>query len=180
MLGGSEFRLRRGFACGKTLVRRFGATGQKAGWMISYNAQVPSYGSERVEFGLAVGGTSGNRAENGESCLQYSRLQGLKWSYNAIKRRSAGYYQHPADLLCCALNRSGGVEYLRSAPLFAVLAKPPAGCCPGPLSGIGRLSYPAASRSASPRPELPSTRSPSPSAAICDAIGTSSSAAAAV
>ena len=34
MLGGSEFRLRRGFACGKTLVRRKGAAGQKAGWTI--------------------------------------------------------------------------------------------------------------------------------------------------
>ncbi len=31
MLGGNEFRLRRGFACGKTLVRRIGAAGQKAG-----------------------------------------------------------------------------------------------------------------------------------------------------
>ena len=31
MLGGSEFRLRRGFACGKTLVRRIGPAGQKAG-----------------------------------------------------------------------------------------------------------------------------------------------------
>ena len=30
MLGGSEFRLRRGFACGKTLVRRISAAGQKA------------------------------------------------------------------------------------------------------------------------------------------------------
>ena len=34
MLGGSEFRLRRGFACGKTLVRRIGAAGQKAGWVV--------------------------------------------------------------------------------------------------------------------------------------------------
>ena len=34
MLGGSEFRLRRGFACGKTLVRRKGAAGQKAGWAV--------------------------------------------------------------------------------------------------------------------------------------------------
>ena len=33
MLGGSEFRLRRGFACGKTLARRKGAAGQKAGWV---------------------------------------------------------------------------------------------------------------------------------------------------
>ena len=33
MLGGSEFRLRRGFACGKTLVRRKSAAGQKAGWV---------------------------------------------------------------------------------------------------------------------------------------------------
>ena len=31
MLGGNEFRLRRGFACGKTLVRRKSAAGQKAG-----------------------------------------------------------------------------------------------------------------------------------------------------
>jgi len=31
MLGGSEFRLRRGFAWGKTLARRKGAAGQKAG-----------------------------------------------------------------------------------------------------------------------------------------------------
>ena len=31
MLGGSEFRLRRGFASGKTLVRRRRAAGQKAG-----------------------------------------------------------------------------------------------------------------------------------------------------
>ena len=31
MLGGSEFRLRRGFACGKTLARRKSAAGQKAG-----------------------------------------------------------------------------------------------------------------------------------------------------
>ena len=31
MLGGSEFRLRRGFACGKTLARRKCAAGQKAG-----------------------------------------------------------------------------------------------------------------------------------------------------
>ena len=29
-----EFRLRRGFACGKTLVRRIGAAGQKAGWVV--------------------------------------------------------------------------------------------------------------------------------------------------
>jgi len=35
MLGGSEFRLRRGFACGKTLVRRKGAAGQKAGGVVS-------------------------------------------------------------------------------------------------------------------------------------------------
>ena len=34
MLGGSEFRLRRGFVCGKTLVRRKGAAGQKAGWVV--------------------------------------------------------------------------------------------------------------------------------------------------
>ena len=34
MLGGSEFRLRRGFTCGKTLVRRISAAGQKAGWVI--------------------------------------------------------------------------------------------------------------------------------------------------
>ena len=34
ILGGSEFRLRRGFACGKTLVRRKGAAGQKAGWVV--------------------------------------------------------------------------------------------------------------------------------------------------
>ena len=33
MLGGSEFRLRRGFACGKTLVRRKSAADQKAGWV---------------------------------------------------------------------------------------------------------------------------------------------------
>ena len=33
MLGGSEFRLRRGFACGKTLARRKSAAGQKAGWV---------------------------------------------------------------------------------------------------------------------------------------------------
>ena len=31
MLGGSEFRLRRGFACGKAPVRRKCAAGQKAG-----------------------------------------------------------------------------------------------------------------------------------------------------
>ena len=30
MLGGSEFRLRRGFACGKTLVRRKSVVGQKS------------------------------------------------------------------------------------------------------------------------------------------------------
>ena len=34
MLGGSEFRLRQGFACGKTLVRRIGAAGQKTGWVV--------------------------------------------------------------------------------------------------------------------------------------------------
>ena len=34
MLGGSEFRLRRGFACGKTLVRRTYAAGQKAGFVL--------------------------------------------------------------------------------------------------------------------------------------------------
>ena len=34
MLGGSEVRLRRGFACGKTLVRRKIAAGQKAGWVV--------------------------------------------------------------------------------------------------------------------------------------------------
>ena len=34
ILGGSEFRLRRGFACGKTLVRRIGTAGQKAGWVV--------------------------------------------------------------------------------------------------------------------------------------------------
>ena len=34
MLGGSGFRLRRGFACGKTLARRKSAAGQKAGWVI--------------------------------------------------------------------------------------------------------------------------------------------------
>ena len=34
MLGGNEFRLRRGFACGKTLVRRKSAAGQKAGWVV--------------------------------------------------------------------------------------------------------------------------------------------------
>ena len=34
MLGGSEFRLRRGFACGKTLVRCKGAAGQKGGWTV--------------------------------------------------------------------------------------------------------------------------------------------------
>jgi hypothetical protein len=33
MLGGNEFRLRQGFAFGKTLVRRKSATGQKAGWV---------------------------------------------------------------------------------------------------------------------------------------------------
>ena len=39
MLGGSEFRLRRGFACGKTLLRRKCAASQKAGcsgWMQSF------------------------------------------------------------------------------------------------------------------------------------------------
>ena len=34
MLGRSEFALRQGFACGKTLVRRKGAAGQKAVWML--------------------------------------------------------------------------------------------------------------------------------------------------
>ena len=34
MLGRSEFALRQGFACGKTLVRRKGAAGQKAGWVL--------------------------------------------------------------------------------------------------------------------------------------------------
>ena len=34
MLGRSEFALRQGFACGKTLVWRKGAAGQKAGWML--------------------------------------------------------------------------------------------------------------------------------------------------
>ena len=34
MLGGNKFRLRRGFACGKTLVRRKGAASQKAGWVV--------------------------------------------------------------------------------------------------------------------------------------------------
>ena len=34
MLGRSEFALCQGFACGKTLVRRKGAAGQKAGWML--------------------------------------------------------------------------------------------------------------------------------------------------
>ena len=34
ILGRSEFALRQGFACGKTLVRRKGAAGQKAGWML--------------------------------------------------------------------------------------------------------------------------------------------------
>jgi len=34
MPGRSEFRLRRGFACGKALVRRKGAAGQKAGWVV--------------------------------------------------------------------------------------------------------------------------------------------------
>ena len=33
MLSGNEFRLRRGFACGKTLVRPEGAAGQRAGWV---------------------------------------------------------------------------------------------------------------------------------------------------
>jgi hypothetical protein len=32
----SEFRLRRGFACGKTLVRRKCAAGQKAGWVVLF------------------------------------------------------------------------------------------------------------------------------------------------
>src|SRR5699024_2665849 len=41
MLGGSEFRLRRGFACGKTLVRRIGAAGQKTGWVISSCVSAP-------------------------------------------------------------------------------------------------------------------------------------------
>ena len=36
MLGGNEFRLRRGFACGKTLVRRKSAAGQKAGWVVLF------------------------------------------------------------------------------------------------------------------------------------------------
>ena len=35
MLGRSEFALRRGFACGKTLVRRKCAAGQKAGLQFS-------------------------------------------------------------------------------------------------------------------------------------------------
>jgi len=34
MLGGSEFRLRRGFAYGKTLVRRTRAAAQKGRWMV--------------------------------------------------------------------------------------------------------------------------------------------------
>ena len=34
MLGASELPLRRGFACGKTLVRRKGAAGQKAGFPV--------------------------------------------------------------------------------------------------------------------------------------------------
>ena len=34
MLGGSEFRLRRGFACGKAPVRRKCAAGQKAGRVV--------------------------------------------------------------------------------------------------------------------------------------------------
>ncbi|HIT57391.1 MAG TPA: hypothetical protein IAA94_05500 [Candidatus Galloscillospira stercoripullorum] len=34
MLGASKLPLRRGFACGKTLVRRKGAAGQKAGFPV--------------------------------------------------------------------------------------------------------------------------------------------------
>ena len=34
MLGAAEPPLRRGFACGKTLVRRTRAAGQKAGWVV--------------------------------------------------------------------------------------------------------------------------------------------------
>ena len=34
MLGRSEFVLRQGFACGKTLIRRKGADGQMAGWVL--------------------------------------------------------------------------------------------------------------------------------------------------
>ena len=34
MLGGGEFRLRRGFACGKTFVRRISVAGQKAGCVV--------------------------------------------------------------------------------------------------------------------------------------------------
>ena len=41
MLGGSEFRLRRGFACGKTLARRKSAAGQKAGLVRRSPASVP-------------------------------------------------------------------------------------------------------------------------------------------
>jgi len=34
MLGASELPLRQGFACGKTLVRRKCAAGQKADWVL--------------------------------------------------------------------------------------------------------------------------------------------------
>ena len=37
MLGAAEPPLRRGFACGKTLVRRTRAAGQKAGWWFFCN-----------------------------------------------------------------------------------------------------------------------------------------------
>ena len=43
MLGGSEFRLRRGFACGKTLVRRISAAGQKAGWVVACPLHGPHF-----------------------------------------------------------------------------------------------------------------------------------------
>ena len=41
MLGGNKFRLRRGFACGKTPVRRKSAVDQKTGGQDSYNTVNP-------------------------------------------------------------------------------------------------------------------------------------------
>ena len=59
MLGGSEFRLRRGFACGKTLVRRKGAAGQKTGWTVSPNLFDAS--NQNAVAGLRFGAAAARR-----------------------------------------------------------------------------------------------------------------------
>ena len=99
MLGGSEFRLRRGFACGKTLARRKSAAGQKAGWVVFSDTF-----SRFQNSILTVPSTSPRRSYRSRRFLSQSYLsfilsrllskpQPLRWAPVWGRRCAAGFFR---------------------------------------------------------------------------------------